>query len=163
MKNFPNLLQLQCYWSLAWGKRQQKNVRDDYTLNKSSFLRAYPANIYLFKVNDRNIRKGANIRKGQWRYSGVFIVNFEHISHFFLMFLLLTWNEWMLAGYVTSFRTWPINDHCDPCIKTSQLICSEKRLIGFYMRETLGGGMLTDFNILESIISSGSQVRLFLL
>ena len=28
----------------------------------------------------------------QWRCSGVFIVNFEHISNFFLVFLLLTLN-----------------------------------------------------------------------
>ena len=28
----------------------------------------------------------------QWRRSGVFIVNFEHISHFFLMYLFLTLN-----------------------------------------------------------------------
>ena len=27
-----------------------------------------------------------------WRRSGVFIVNFEHISHLILMFLLLTLN-----------------------------------------------------------------------
>ena len=27
------------------------------------------------------------------RRSGVFIVNFEHISHFFLVFLLLTMNK----------------------------------------------------------------------
>ena len=26
----------------------------------------------------------------QWRRSGIFIVNFEHISHIFLVFLLLT-------------------------------------------------------------------------
>ena len=41
-----------------------------------------PANTYLFKVNNKNT--------SQWRRSGVFIVNFEHISHLFLMFLLLT-------------------------------------------------------------------------
>ena len=28
----------------------------------------------------------------QWRCSGAFIVNFEHISHFVLVFLLLTLN-----------------------------------------------------------------------
>ena len=28
----------------------------------------------------------------QWRHSGVFIVNFEHISHLLLVFLLLTLN-----------------------------------------------------------------------
>ena len=31
------------------------------------------------------------------RRSGVFIVNFGHISLFSLLFLLLTWNEKMLA------------------------------------------------------------------
>ena len=29
----------------------------------------------------------------KWRRSGVFIVNFEHISHVFLVFLLLTLNK----------------------------------------------------------------------
>ena len=29
----------------------------------------------------------------QWRRSGVFIVNFEHISHLFLVFLFLTLNK----------------------------------------------------------------------
>ena len=32
-----------------------------------------------------------------WR-SGVCIVNFEHISHLFLVFLLLTLNSWIFAG-----------------------------------------------------------------
>ena len=59
----------------------------------------YPANIYLFKVNNRNIRKRYDIcskltiktpERRHWRRSGVFIVNFEHISYLFLMFLLLT-------------------------------------------------------------------------
>ena len=34
---------------------------------------------------------------------GVFIVNFEHISHLFLVFLLLTLNKLMLAGYVCMY------------------------------------------------------------
>ena len=34
----------------------------------------------------------------QRRRSGVFIDNFEHISHLFLVFLLLTLNEEVLAG-----------------------------------------------------------------
>ena len=42
-----------------------------------------PAGIYLLKVNNRNARKD----------SGVFNGNFEHISHFFLVFLLLTLNN----------------------------------------------------------------------
>ena len=54
------------------------------------------ANIYLFKVNNRNTRKKweicskLTIKTRQWRRSGVFIVNFEHTSNLFLVFLLLT-------------------------------------------------------------------------
>ena len=40
----------------------------------------YPVGIYMFKVNNRNA----------WHHSGFFNVNFEHISHLALVFLLLT-------------------------------------------------------------------------
>ena len=59
----------------------------------------YPANIYVFKVNKRNIRKNCDIcskltiktpERRHWRRFVVFIVNFEHILHLFLVFLLLT-------------------------------------------------------------------------
>ena len=33
-----------------------------------------------------------------WRRSDNFIVSLEHISHFFLVFLLLTLNKYVLAG-----------------------------------------------------------------
>ena len=36
----------------------------------------------------------------RWRRSGVFIVNFENILHLFLVFLSLTLNKKMLAGYL---------------------------------------------------------------
>ena len=36
----------------------------------------------------------------QWRYSGAFTVNFEHISHHVLVFLLLTLGRYMSAGLV---------------------------------------------------------------
>ena len=58
-----------------------------------------PANIYLFKVNNRNTRKTCEMcskltmktpERRRWRLSGVFIVNFEHISPLFLEFLLMT-------------------------------------------------------------------------
>ena len=35
----------------------------------------------------------------QWRRSRVLIVTFEHISHLFVMFLLLTLNKKIIAGY----------------------------------------------------------------
>ena len=46
----------------------------------------------MFEVNNKDTRR-------HWRRFGVFIDNFEYISHLFLMFLLLTLNKWMLAGY----------------------------------------------------------------
>ena len=58
-----------------------------------------PANNYLFKFNKKNTRSWCEIcskltMKTQERHqrcrSGVFIVNFEHISQLFLVFLLLT-------------------------------------------------------------------------
>ena len=61
---------------------------------RSQFL----PNIYLFKVNNRNTRKRCEIclkltieipERRHRRRSVVFIVNFEHISHVFLVFLLL--------------------------------------------------------------------------
>ena len=43
--------------------------------------------------------------RGLWRRSGVFIVNFEHISHLFLVFPFLTLNKSMLAGLLPFTNT----------------------------------------------------------
>ena len=40
----------------------------------------------MFKVNSKDTKRR------HWRRSGVFIVNFEHITHLALVFLLLTLN-----------------------------------------------------------------------
>ena len=59
----------------------------------------WPANIYFFRVNNRKARKMYELcsnltiktpERRQWRGSGVFIVKFEHNSHLFPVFLLLT-------------------------------------------------------------------------
>ena len=59
----------------------------------------HPAGIYLLKVKKRNTRTRCEIceklilktpERRYWHRSSVFIVNFEHISHLVLMFLLLT-------------------------------------------------------------------------
>ena len=42
----------------------------------------------------------------QWRRSGVLVVNFEHISRIALVFLLLTLNKQMSAGYFNNVNTW---------------------------------------------------------
>ena len=60
-----------------------------------------PTGIYLLKVNNRNTRKKCKTfskltikapQRLHWCLSDVFIVNFEHSSHIFLVFLLLTLN-----------------------------------------------------------------------
>ena len=57
--------------------------------------------IYMLKVNNRNTGTTCEIcskltiktpKQRHWRCSGVFIVNFEHISHLILEFMLLTLN-----------------------------------------------------------------------
>ena len=62
----------------------------------------FPAGIYVLKVNNRNTRTSCEIcskltiktpERRHCRCSGVFIVNFEHISHLALVFLLLTLNR----------------------------------------------------------------------
>ena len=76
----------------------------------------FPANIYLLKVRNWNIRKRCEIcskltikapERRQWRHSGVLIVNFEHISHFFLVFLLLlltstSWLNFLWYDYLSN-------------------------------------------------------------
>ena len=49
----------------------------------------------MFKVYNKDTRATSKLtiktpERHQWRRYGVFIVNFEHISHFILVFLLLT-------------------------------------------------------------------------
>ena len=65
-----------------------------------------PAGIYLFKVNNGNTRamcescsklKVKTPERRQWSHSGVFIVNFEQISHIVLVFPLLVLNKSMPA------------------------------------------------------------------
>ena len=59
----------------------------------------FPVGNYMLKVNNRNTRERCEIcskltiktpEGSHWRRSGVFVVNFEHISHLVLVYLLLT-------------------------------------------------------------------------
>ena len=71
-------------------------------VESSNFLLlAYPVSIHLLGVNNRSFKIRCEIRlkltiktpeRRQWGRSGVFIGNFEHISHLILMFSLLTLN-----------------------------------------------------------------------
>ena len=60
-------------------------------------IQNFIANFYLFKVNNKDTRETCKTcskltlktpERRHWNRSGVFIVNFEHISHLFLVFLL---------------------------------------------------------------------------
>ena len=59
---------------------------------------ALPAGNYMFKVNNRNTSTRCEIcskltittpEQRQWRRSGVFIINFEHITYLDIQFLSL--------------------------------------------------------------------------
>ena len=78
------------------------------------FFSVVPANIYLFKVNNRNTRKSCEIcsqlpiktPERHWRRSGLFIVNFDHTSHLFPVFLLLTLSKKMLLAVWVTILFW---------------------------------------------------------
>ena len=66
-------------------KLQIANYHCNMTCNSFIGFTQYPANIHLFKVNNRNTRKRCEICskltiKTPERRSGVFIVNFEEVS-----------------------------------------------------------------------------------
>ena len=74
------------------------NKRPKFNLLSQRFL-YFPPGIYLLKVNNKNTRKRCEIcSKLTVKITIIFIVNFEHILHIFLMFLLLTLNMQLPAG-----------------------------------------------------------------
>ena len=71
------------------------NVFDKFDIS------VFPAGIYLPKVINGNTKTKCEIcsdltiktpERCDWYHSGIFVVNFEHISHLVLVFLLLTLN-----------------------------------------------------------------------
>ena len=122
---------------INWGQKIWINI----ILNKysslltergSSFFHAIPACIYLFKFENRKwcvICSKLNIKTSEWcpwRQFDVFIVNFEYISHLFLVFLLFTLNKWMLVGRVLvqskKFKIWK----CFNSMQNSYMCCFNK-------------------------------------
>ena len=63
-----------------------------------------PTGKYMLKVNNKSLillywlSSKLIIKTPEWRRSGVFIVNFEHISNLVLVFILLTLNRYMPTG-----------------------------------------------------------------
>ena len=94
-------------------KMQNMHSQYAYSASFALFINTghYPAGNYMFRVNSRNIRTRCKIcskltikipERCHWHRSGIFIVNFEHISHLVIVFLLLTLSRLMLAGYCLS-------------------------------------------------------------
>ena len=82
-----------------WELNAFKIFRKCFKANYNHHANAIPANIYLFKINDRNIRKWWEVcskltikplERHHWRRSGVFLVNFKQILQLFLVFVSLT-------------------------------------------------------------------------
>ena len=76
-------------------------------MTEDFFKVKYPAGTYMFKVNNRNTKTRCKIclkltiKTPEWRQgrrSGVYIVNFKHISRLVLLFLSLTLSSLISAG-----------------------------------------------------------------
>ena len=84
------------------GFNQMKNSSFSLFIMIKVSVVLFPAKIYLFKIVNRNTRKGCEIcskltmkilEGPQWFCLGVFIVNFGHISWPFIVFQWLTLNR----------------------------------------------------------------------
>ena len=90
----------------AWLQYSSKQLHVQSQQQKNTTR--FPVNIYLFEVNNRNTKRCEIISKltikpleqRHWGRSGVSFVNFERISYLFLVFVLLTLNNYMLAALI---------------------------------------------------------------
>ena len=98
-----------------------------FRVKSEDIIWCYPANNHL----NKNKRKRCEIcsklitktpERRHWRRSIVFIVNFEHISHLVLMFLLLALSRWMPAGIPDNIYLLKINNRN---IRKRSEICSK--------------------------------------
>ena len=78
----PDVFLVDCVKTIMPRALTEKFVAFVTANSRSNVAKHYPVGIYLLKVNNRNTR----------RRFGVFIVNFEHMSHLVLVFVLLTLN-----------------------------------------------------------------------
>ena len=98
MLRLYNLLQIEIVVSFPISMTTDLTLISEIRQQSSAGLRDH-FGICLLKVNRRNTRCEIcskltikTPKRRQWRRSGVFILNFEHISRLVLVFLLLTLN-----------------------------------------------------------------------
>ena len=138
--------------------------------------RIIPANIYLFKVNNKNTRKRFICSKltiktakwRQWRRSGVFIANFERISHLFLMFICWVWAEYLLGLHCHIFfsfftmKSYYINPSKVNFFfvyrnQSIDLLC--KSIMWFLFEGNIGHGRVKVPRSVEEFFSKYEQIR----
>ena len=92
---------------LEYEFKQNDNISHTKVYFNQRVIYGSPAYIYLFRVSIRPTRKRCEIcskltiktpGRRQLRSSGVFIIIFEHISHFFPVYLLFTLSKYLFAG-----------------------------------------------------------------
>ena len=100
---------VQCFCHIAHGTNNDLK-RNKEKLKGLRFCEYYLISFtsrQVFNVNSRNTRSKCEIcsklaiktpERCQWRWSGVFIVNFEYFSHLVLVFPLLTLSRWTPGG-----------------------------------------------------------------
>ena len=64
-----------------------------FFVNNSNWLYISQLTFTCLKLTTETLEKGVKYVQSQWRRSGVFIVNAEHISHLFIVLLLSTLNK----------------------------------------------------------------------
>ena len=94
-----------------------KKEKQIWKNNKNLPELCIPTKTYLTAQTLRKVRNMFKFNRektpeqSQWRRSGVFIVNFEHISHLFLVFFLLTlyiWNICWDSVIFTQYDFWDL-------------------------------------------------------
>ena len=122
-------------------------------MKNDSLWRPFPVGIYLVIVSNKNSRTMCEIcpkltiktpERHQWHGLGVFIFNFEYISHLVLVFLLLTLNTQLPVG-LSCFHC---KVFCEDIVR-----CSEKKfsLLLFPLKIYHGSMVMDFFNNLMSM------------
>ena len=102
-----SLQYINLYISFICFNSWHSSVLPHFSLTNKQYVTCNPAGNYMFKAINRNTGTRYEIcweltiktpERRQWHRSGVFIVNSELISHFFLVFIFLTLNKYLPAG-----------------------------------------------------------------
>ena len=116
-----------------------------------------PTNIYLFKVNNRNTKKSEICSKltiehqnDVRRLFGVFIANFEHISHLFLVFPIVVISKRYFVRFRKDFKNDGIWVKISGLHKENSCQRKIQTIVANFKRETKSAGQHVDNNFFSS-------------